>query len=208
MASTFEAHDAFRAHASPLLRRSKLRDLQSTQQSLTALLSALPPSVAARDLVAGLLPAKTGWAPEEPRFCPGPTGGAVLKAPRSQGLKTAELDSHVAGTGDTRQASSASNGSLGTKDVSPPLDKSLLELEQALQGLGLDPETLRLVENAAGAIGEGEGNGLGGIKNGGLMNTLVVLRAAESRARYAADLLEGLGEESVVPGQVRHKNMR
>lgn len=76
-------------------------------------------------------------------------------------------------------------------------DESLLGMEAALEGLGLDPETLRLVGSAAAAAA-GEGGGAGA----GLVGALAGLKEAEGRARAAADLLEGLGEGSPVAGKV------
>lgn len=76
------------------------------------------------------------------------------------------------------------------------VDGSLLGMEAALEGLGLDPETLRLVGSAAAAAGAGGGAGAG------LVGALAGLKEAEGRARAAAELLEGLGEGSPVAGKV------
>lgn len=75
-------------------------------------------------------------------------------------------------------------------------------MEAALEGLGLDPETLRLVGSAAADLG---GMGLGGEggAGAGLIGALAGLKEAEGRARAAAELLEGLGEGSPVAGKVR-----
>lgn len=74
-------------------------------------------------------------------------------------------------------------------------------METALEGLGLDPETLRLVGSAAAAAGVG-GAELGG-EGAGLIGALTGLKEAEGRARAAAEVLEGLGEGSPVAGKVR-----
>lgn len=105
--------------------------------------------------------------------------------------------------------SSTSAGSVSTAKVglscqpspSPTTtddNKSLLDLEAALEGLGLDPETLRLVESAAGVENEGGEGGAGA----GLMDALAGLKEAEGKARDVAEVLEGLGEGSSVAGKV------
>lgn len=83
----------------------------------------------------------------------------------------------------------------------PPPDESLLGLEEALDGLGLDPETLRMmgIGNEASGTLMGDRNGGG---KGGLYDALAGLKEAEGRAQCAAGLLEELGEESPVAGQV------
>lgn len=111
----------------------------------------------------------------------GSTGGSREKdsAPDERGMK---------GGGTTAGRGSAKS------------DESLLGLEAALEGLGLDPETLRLVGSTANAMGGAEGFDLGG--GGELMNALAGLKEAESRARDAAEVLEELGEGSPVAGKV------
>lgn len=79
-------------------------------------------------------------------------------------------------------------------------------MEAALEGLGLDPETLRLVGSAAAAAAaEVGGAGSGGEEGAGagLIGALAGLKEAEGRARAAAELLERLGEGSPVAGKVR-----
>ncbi|CAM9294735.1 unnamed protein product [Scytosiphon promiscuus] len=178
----------FRLHC--FCATAKSRNLQSTKASLAALLPSS--TTAASDLVAGLLPDRnSGWgAGVNPRFTPGPTGGTVLRAgvPAAAGGKNAGPHS-------------------GGSDAAAPLeaDDSLLGMEAALQGLGLDPETLRLVGSAAAAAAAGGGlggeEGVAGV-GAGLMGALAGLKEAEGRARAAADVLEGLGEGSPVAGQV------
>eukprot|EP00752_Nemacystus_decipiens_P002917 g2714.t1 len=173
---------------------SKSRNLQSTKASLLALLPST--TTAAPDLVAGLLPdGKTGWGlGSAPRFSAGPTGGAVLRVvPSASGGVTSPGLATKCGIG---------GGGSGTA-TPPPTDQSLLGMEAALEGLGLDPETLRLVGSAAAAADLG-GMGLGGEggPGAGLIGALAGLKEAEGRARVAAELLEGLGEGSPVAGKV------
>lgn len=101
----------------------------------------------------------------------------------------------------------ADAGSGGAAVSSLPTDDSLVGIESQLEGLGLDPETLRLVGSAAAAAA---GGGAGGIELGGeggpgagLIGALAGLREAEGRAQAAAEVLEGLGEGSPVAGKVR-----
>lgn len=170
---------------------------------MSALLSSS--KTAAAELVAGVLPTKTRWGRQhEPRFCPGPTGGALLRtAHAGQGRGGV---SKMRGESDNMTGSNfATEGSkVGSEwRASPPpaSDESLLGLEAALEGLGLDPNTLRLMGPAAAAVGDllGEG-GMG--PEAALMDALAGLKEAEGRARDAAELLEELGEGSPVAGKV------
>lgn len=95
-------------------------------------------------------------------------------------------------------------GGVSGAAAPPAADGSLLGMEAALEGLGLDPETLRLVGSAAAAAAAAGGGEEGGAGAGaGLMSALAGLKEAEERARAAAEVLEGLGEGSPVAGQVR-----
>ncbi|CAM9501497.1 unnamed protein product [Ectocarpus sp. 6 AP-2014] len=182
----------FRLHC--FCAAAKSRNLQSTKACLSALLPSS--ATAASDLVAGLLPVqRTGWGGggKAPRFSPGPTGGTVLRAaaaaPAAAGGGPAGggLVDNDAGPGATATEPHAAAAAA---------DGSLLGMEAALEGLGLDPETLRLVGSAAAAAGAGGGAGAG------LVGALAGLKEAEGRARAAAELLEGLGEGSPVAGKV------
>ncbi len=204
----------------PAMSRAKSRNLQSTKNSLAVLLPSS--TTAASDLVAALLPASgTGWGTgSAPRFSPGPTGGAVLRgavtAPSSASGGGRESGGRSEGAGKKGRTPTAGGaaaggpgggaGSAGAASVPPPpaaaaADQSLLGVEAALEGLGLDPETLRLVGSAATAAGLGGAElGGGGV---GLVGALTGLKEAEGRARAAAEVLEGLGEGSPVAGKVR-----
>ncbi|CAN0240906.1 unnamed protein product [Pylaiella littoralis] len=203
----------FRLHC--FCTSAKSRNLQSTKASLSALLPSS--ATAAPDLVAGLLPVgQTGWGAEKaPRFSPGPTGGAVLRAAPSSsaGGRRGGNGGRSGGVGEGSPGAAAANiglaadaGSGGAAVSSLPTDDSLVGIESQLEGLGLDPETLRLVGSAAAAAA---GGGAGGIELGGeggpgagLIGALAGLREAEGRAQAAAEVLEGLGEGSPVAGKV------
>ncbi|CAM9321573.1 unnamed protein product [Ectocarpus fasciculatus] len=186
----------FRLHC--FCTTAKSRNLQSTKACLSALLPSS--ATAASDLVAGLLPVqRTGWGEGEKgaRFSPGPTGGTVLHA-------AADAAPAAAGGGpaggdlvDDNRGSSATATPPPAATATATADGSLLGMEAALEGLGLDPETLRLVGSAAAAAA-----GAGGGAGAGLVGALAGLKEAEGRARAAAELLEGLGEGSPVAGKV------
>ncbi|CAN0475245.1 unnamed protein product, partial [Ectocarpus sp. 8 AP-2014] len=182
----------FRLHC--FCTTAKSRNLQSTKACLSALLPSS--ATAASDLVAGLLPVhRTGWGGrgKAPRFSPGPTGGTVLRA-----AAAAPAAARGGPAGGGLVDDDAGSGATATEPhaAAAAADGSLLGMEAALEGLGLDPETLRLVGSAAAAAGAG------GRAGAGLVGALAGLKEAEGRARAAAELLEGLGEGSPVAGKV------
>ncbi|CAM9440147.1 unnamed protein product [Ectocarpus sp. 12 AP-2014] len=182
----------FRLHC--FCAMAKSRNLQSTKACLSALLPSS--ATAASDLVAGLLPVqRTGWGGEDKgaRFSPGPTGGTVLRAAAAA---PAAAGGGPAGGGLVDDDAGSGATATGTPAAAAAADGSLLGMEAALEGLGLDPETLRLVGSAAAAAGAGGGAGAG------LVGALAGLKEAEGRARAAAELLEGLGEGSPVAGKI------
>ncbi|CAM9364720.1 unnamed protein product [Ectocarpus sp. 4 AP-2014] len=182
----------FRLHC--LCTTAKSRNLQSTKSCLSALLPSS--ATAASDLVAGLLPVqRTEWGGGERgvRFSPGPTGGTVLRAAAAV---PAAAEGGPAGGGLVDDDAGSGVTATGSPAVAAAADGSLLGVEAALEGLGFDPETLRLVGSAAAAAGAGGGAGAG------LVGALAGLKEAEGRARAAAELLEGLGEGSPVAGKV------
>ncbi|CAM9122010.1 unnamed protein product [Laminaria digitata] len=191
----------FRLHC--FCKTAKSRNLQSTKASLCALLPSS--ATAAADLVSGLLPTTTrtraGWegsGKEPPSFAPGPTGGAVLRFRGGGG----------GDGGGGGRGGGGRGGGMGTmgvvkeeRVVGEGRDETLLEMEEALEGLGLDlgldSETLRLVGSVAGG-GGGEKGGPGA----GLVGALKDLKEAEGRAHAAAEVLEALGEGSPAAGEV------
>ena len=195
----------------PPPQSAKSRNLQSTKACLGALLPSS--ATAAADLVSGLLPTATrtrvGWEGSgrrrgrgPPFFAPGPTGGAVLRFRGGGGGD----GGGGSGTGGAGEKSAAVGDGPGGDDCLPRTshDETLLEIEEALEGLGLDlgldSETLRLAGSVAGGGGSGGEGGEGG---GGLMGALKGLKEAEGRAHAAAEILEALGEGSPTAGEVR-----
>lgn len=79
--------------------------------------------------------------------------------------------------------------------------KRLLGLEETLGGLGLDPETLKLMDTGS-LSGIGETLISSGEGGKGLFGALAELKEAEERAQCAAGILEELCEDSPVAGQV------
>lgn len=184
-----------------------MRNTQGTQRCLTALLSRLAPATAACDLMAGLLPVTTKWGAREPRFYPGPTGGALLVSPCAREIHGIDAEEEKNTDVKANGAAGALNGGVMRGESadatgSRKRDEGLLGVEDALRGLGLDPETLRLVDEVGGVRERGEGIDIDGAGGGGVMFALDALRAAESKAQHAADLLLQLGEDSIVAGKV------
>lgn len=136
---------------------------------------------AAADFMAAILPTKSRWGNSRAVFAAGPTGGTVLRV-----------------NGCMNACDAAASGGVGGKGMAEAelcdetSNESLLGLEDLPGELGLDPETLKLVGSAS-RLGD---------KRAGLMDVLTELKGAEERAKDAAEVLEGLGEDSAVPGKV------
>lgn len=138
--------------------------------------------------MAAILPTKSRWGNSKAVFAAGPTGGTLLRV--NGGINACDVAASGGVGGKGTAGAKLRDGSGETSD------ESLLGLEAMLGELGLDSETLKLVGSAS-RLGLGDKS-----PRAGLMDVLTELKEAEERAKDAAEVLEGLGEDSAVPGKV------